>query len=96
VAPPRLDPVVHEPVRLLALAALAERGSLPFGELRRAVGATAGNLGIHARRLEEAGYVAVRKSFVGRVPRTELRLTAKGRAALRRYAAAMRRVLSRA
>jgi DNA-binding MarR family transcriptional regulator len=91
--PPRLDPVVHEPVRLLVLTTLAAHGALPFPEVRRLVGTSDGNLGIHVRRLEEAGLVQARKSFHGRVPSTRLRLTAKGRAALRRYATAMRRLL---
>src|SRR5258706_3533979 len=92
--PPRLDPVVHEPVRLLVLTALAAHGALLFPDLKRLVGTSDGNLGIHVRRLEEAGLVHARKSFLGRVPSTRLRLTAKGRAALRRYATAMRRLLA--
>ena len=94
MAAPRLDPLVHEPVRLLVLTALASGGPTSFSELKQLVGASDGNLGIHARRLEDAGYVRAKKAFVGRVPRTELRLTAKGRAALARYATAMRALLA--
>lgn len=93
-AAPRPDPLVHEPVRLLVLTTLAASGTVTFPELRRLVGASDGNLGIHARKLEDAGYVRAKKSFVGRVPRTELRLTSKGRAALARYAAVMRALLA--
>jgi len=93
MAAPAIDPLVHEPVRLLVLTTLAARGAVPFPELKRLVGASDGNLGIHARRLEDAGYVRAKKSFVGRMPRTELSLTARGRAALRRYAASMRALL---
>ena len=58
---------------------------MTFVELKDALGLTDGNLSVHARRLEEAGYVACTKAFEGRVPRTEFTLTAKGRAALARY-----------
>jgi DNA-binding MarR family transcriptional regulator len=81
----RLDPVIHERVRLGIVGALAARESMRFGELKALLRLTDGNLAVHARRLEEAGYVAVAKSFEGRVPRTDFRLTAAGRAALARY-----------
>jgi DNA-binding MarR family transcriptional regulator len=84
-----VDPVIHERARLGIVGALAARESLRFPELRDLLGLTDGNLSVHARRLEEAGYVAVRKSFEGRVPRTDLRLTPRGRAAFRRWLAAM-------
>src|SRR5262245_34730825 len=81
----RLDPVIHERVRLGIVSALAARESMRFGELKELLRLTDGNLSVHARRLEEAGYVAVEKSFDGRVPRTDFRLSASGRAALHRY-----------
>jgi DNA-binding MarR family transcriptional regulator len=81
----RLDRVIHERLRLGIVSALAGAPSLTFGELKAALGATDGNLSVHARKLEEAGYVACEKGFDGRVPRTEYRLTDAGRRALRRY-----------
>ena len=80
-----LDPVIHERVRLGLVSALAVAPSMTFVELKNALGLTDGNLSVHARRLEEAGYVACEKRFDGRIPKTEYRLTAKGRAALTRY-----------
>lgn len=80
-----LDGVIHERVRLGIVSALAVAPALSFVELKDALGLTDGNLSVHARRLEEAGYVACEKRFDGRVPKTEYRLTAKGRAALARY-----------
>jgi DNA-binding transcriptional ArsR family regulator len=80
-----LDPVIHERVRLGIVGALAVAPSMTFVELKDALGLTDGNLSVHARRLEEAGYVTCEKRFEGRVPKTEYRLTAKGRAALARY-----------
>ncbi|HQR46136.1 MAG TPA: transcriptional regulator [Thermoanaerobaculia bacterium] len=71
-------------MRLGIATALAE-GSMTFGELKGRLGATDGNLSVHARKLEAAGYVACEKGFDGRVPRTVYRLTAAGRRALRRY-----------
>jgi DNA-binding transcriptional ArsR family regulator len=81
----RLDRLIHERLRLGIVSALAGASSLSFVELRAIVGATDGNLSIHARRLEEAGYISCHKGFDGRVPRTEFRLTDNGRRALRRY-----------
>jgi len=80
-----LDPVIHERVRLGIVSALAVAPSMTFVELKDALGLTDGNLSVHARRLEDAGYVACEKRFDGRIPRTEYRLTPKGRAALTRY-----------
>jgi len=80
-----LDPVIHERVRLGILSALAVNDVLTFNELKRLVRTTDGNLSVHARRLEEAGYVGYTKRFSGRVPRTEYRLSAAGRRALERY-----------
>lgn len=80
-----LDRLVHERLRLGMLSGLAAHESLTFAALKTLLSATDGNLSIHARKLEEAGYVACSKSFAGRVPRTEFRLTAAGRRALMRY-----------
>jgi DNA-binding MarR family transcriptional regulator len=82
---PFLDRVIHEPVRLAIVAALAANGGLTFKDLKARLGATDGNLGVHARRLEAAGYVGCSKTFAGRMPRTEYRLTAKGRRAFDTY-----------
>ena len=80
-----LDRLIHERLRLAIVSALAVNPTLTFNELKKLLGATDGNLSVHARRLEEAGYLECTKSFEGRVPRTEYRLTGTGRAALERY-----------
>lgn len=80
-----LDRLIHERFRLGIVSALAGSPSLTFVELRDLLGATDGNLAVHARKLEEAGYVSCEKGFDGRVPRTVYRLTPDGRRALRRY-----------
>ncbi len=80
-----LDAVVHARLRLGILSALAAAPSLSFVELKERLAATDGNLSVHARKLEMAGYVACAKGFDGRVPRTEYRLTDRGRKALTRY-----------
>ena len=82
---PELDRLIHERVRLAIVSALAVNQSLAFNELKDMLGTTDGNLSVHARKLEEAGYVECTKSFEGRLPRTEFRLTAEGRGALERY-----------
>jgi len=81
----KLDRLVHERLRLGILSALSVGDSLSFNELKKLLETTDGNLSVHARKLEEAGYVACLKSFEGRMPRTEYRLTAAGRRALERY-----------
>jgi DNA-binding MarR family transcriptional regulator len=80
-----LDRLVHERMRLSLLSALAVSDSLTFSELKKLLRTSDGNLSVHARKLEQAGYVACWKSFDGRVPRTEYHLTARGRRALVRY-----------
>jgi DNA-binding transcriptional ArsR family regulator len=80
-----LDPLVHERVRLAIVSALAVHPVLTFAELKSLLELTDGNLSVHARKLEDAGYVGCTKSFAGRMPRTEYRLTATGRRALDRY-----------
>jgi DNA-binding MarR family transcriptional regulator len=82
---PKLDGLVHERLRLGILSALAVNESLTFNELKKLLDTTDGNLSVHARKLEDAGYVACLKSFEGRMPRTDYRLTSAGRRALHRY-----------
>lgn len=82
---PELDGLIHERIRLGIVSALAANDSLSFNELKRLLKTTDGNLSVHARRLEEAEYVQCTKSFQGRVPKTEYRLTPAGRKALQRY-----------
>ena len=84
-APPELDRLIHERMRLGIVSALAVNDSLTFNDLKRLMKTTDGNLSVHARKLEEAGYIACSKSFEGRFPKTEYQLTAKGRRALERY-----------
>jgi len=80
-----LDRLIHERVRLGIVSALAAAPVLSFAELKRLLDVSDGNLSVHARKLEEAGYVACSKGFDGRTPRTEYRLTAAGRRALTIY-----------
>jgi DNA-binding MarR family transcriptional regulator len=82
---PELDRLIHERVRLGIVSALAVNDSLAFNELKDMLALTDGNLSVHARKLEEAGYVQCTKKFEGRVPRTEFRLTDAGRRALEAY-----------
>ncbi len=84
-ATPDLDRIIHERVRLAIVSALAVNPVLSFNDLKALLRITDGNLSVHARRLEEAGYVECLKSFEGRVPRTVFKLTAAGRRALQRY-----------
>jgi DNA-binding MarR family transcriptional regulator len=81
----RLDRVIHERLRLAIVSALAVNDALTFKELKNLLRATDGNLSVHARRLEDAGYVVSTKTFEDRIPRTTYRLTAAGRRALDRY-----------
>jgi DNA-binding transcriptional ArsR family regulator len=87
--PVELDRVIHERVRLAIVSALAVNDTLSFNALKTLLDLTDGNLSVHARKLEEAGYVHCLKFFDGRIPRTEFRLTAQGRKALERYLAHM-------
>jgi DNA-binding transcriptional ArsR family regulator len=82
---PKLDKLVHERLRLGLLSALAVNDSLTFNELKKLLDSSDGNLSVHARKLEEAGYISVAKSFDGRMPRTDYRLTGAGKRALERY-----------
>jgi DNA-binding HxlR family transcriptional regulator len=82
---PALDRLIHERMRLGIVSALAANRSLTFNELKKLLKTTDGNLSVHARKLEEANYVACTKSFQGRMPKTEYRLTEAGRRALEKY-----------
>ena len=80
-----LDRLIHERQRLGIVSALAVNESLSFNELKELMQTTDGNLSVHARKLEDAGYITCRKSFEGRMPRTDYTLTVSGRKALERY-----------
>ena len=88
-----LDRLIHERLRLGMVSALAVNERLTFTELRSLLRTTDGNLSVHARKLEDAGYVACTKGFDGRLPRTEYRLTAVGRRALDRYLGHMEAII---
>ncbi len=93
--PLALDRVIHERVRLAIVSALAVHEMLTFNELKGLLETTDGNLSVHARKLEEAGYVACKKGYDGRVPRTEYRISAAGRRALEGYLAHMEALIKR-
>ena len=80
-----LDRLIHERMRLGIVSALAANDSLTFNDLKLLLGTTDGNLSVHARKLEDAKYITCTKSFEGRMPKTEYKLTADGRRALKRY-----------
>jgi len=80
-----LDKLIHERLRLGIISALAANDSMSFNDLKNLLQTTDGNVSVHARKLEEAGYVTCEKSFKGRVPLTEYRITVAGREALNRY-----------
>jgi DNA-binding HxlR family transcriptional regulator len=82
---PTLDRMIHEPMRLGIVSALAVHDTLTFNELKDLLKTTDGNLSVHARKLEEGEYISCEKYFEGRVPKTEYRLTASGRKALEAY-----------
>ncbi len=84
-AAPNLDRLIHERLRLGIISALAANESLTFSDLKRLMNTTDGNLSVHARKLEEAGYISCTKFFEGRLPKTEYKLTAAGRTALEKY-----------
>ena len=90
---PELDRLIHERMRLGIISALAVNDSLSFSDLKRLLGTTDGNLSVHARKLEEGGYLSCRKFFEGRIPRTEYRLTATGRRAFEEYLRNMEEVI---
>lgn len=82
---PELDRLIHERLRLGIVSALAANDSLTFNDLKALMSTTDGNLSVHARKLEDAGYIVCAKFFEGRVPKTEYKLTASGRRALENY-----------
>lgn len=82
---PELDRLIHERMRLGIISALAVNQSLSFNDLKRLLKTTDGNLSVHARKLEEANYIVCAKSFEGRIPRTEYRLTSAGKKAFDEY-----------
>jgi DNA-binding transcriptional ArsR family regulator len=87
--PIALDRLIHERLRLAIVSALAVHDTLTFNDLKALLDTSDGNVSVHARKLEDAGYITCTKAFEGRVPRTEYTLTAEGRAALERYLAHM-------
>ena len=91
--PLELDRLIHERMRLAIVSALAVNELLSFNELKRLLDTTDGNLSVHARKLEDAQYVACDKTFAGRVPKTEYRLTPSGRRALDKYLAHMEAII---
>ena len=93
--PVELDRLIHGRVRLGIVSALAVSESLTFSELKERLETSDGNLSVHARRLEDAGYLKCSKSFEGRLPRTEYRLTAAGRRALEHYLDHMEALIER-
>jgi len=84
-AAPNLDRLIHERTRLAIVSALAVNASLSFNELKDLLRISDGNLSVHARKLEDAGYIGCTKSFAGRLPKTEYRLSPSGRRALEKY-----------
>lgn len=91
------DQIIHQPVRLKIMAALKplpDGAQMEFVQLRGATGATDGNLGAHVTMLEEAGYIDVEKDFVGKKPRTRVRLNRKGRRAFDDYVAYLRDIIN--
>ena len=90
-----IDRMIHERLRLGIISALAAHQSMTFNELKTAVKTSDGNLSVHARKLEDAGYIRCSKSFEGRTPKTEFSLTAAGRKALERYLDHMEALIGR-
>jgi len=100
-APPKrgpldLDRLIHERLRLGIVSALAVNDRLTFNDLKRLLRTTDGNLSVHARKLEDADYIACDKSFDGRIPRTEFRITPAGRKAFEKYLAHMEAIIKAA
>jgi DNA-binding MarR family transcriptional regulator len=95
-SPLQLDRLIHEPLRLGILTALLVGDRLTFTDLKQRLGTTDGNLSVHARKLEKAEYIACDKSFAGRVPRTQYRITPTGRRAFEKYLAQIEGIISAA
>lgn len=89
-----LDKVIHERIRLGIISALAANEKLSFTDIKNLLNTTDGNISVHARKLEDAGYVVCEKSFNGRMPLTEYRITPEGRTALNRYLDHMEALIS--
>jgi DNA-binding HxlR family transcriptional regulator len=90
---PELDKIIHERIRLGIVSALAAGGPLSFNDLKAVLDTSDGNLSVHCRKLEDAGYIRCRKFFRDRSPRTEYELTAAGRSALEHYLAQMEAII---
>lgn len=88
-----LDRTIHEPIRLGIISALAVNASLSFNDLKKRLDTTDGNVSVHARKLEDAGYLSCHKGFEGRVPHTEYKLTTAGRRAMDKYFDQMRALI---
>ena len=95
IDPANIDPVIHERVRLAIVSALAVAPEMSFNELRDTLALTDGNLSAHARTLEDAGYLKIKKTFEGRRPRTTMQLTRKGRGAFRKYLDTLKQIVER-
>ena len=93
--PMALDRIIHERVRLALVSALAVHDSLTFNELKALLDTSDGNVSVHARKLEDAGYISCKKGFDGRIPRTEYKLTSAGRRALEQYLSHMEALIKR-
>lgn len=93
--PLELDRLIHERVRLAIVSSLAVHESLTFNDLKSLLQTSDGNVSVHARKLEDAGYITCSKGFDGRVPRTEYALTTEGRAALEHYLSHMEALIRR-
>ena len=91
--PLSLDKLIHERIRLGIVSALAASDTLSFNDLKSLLGTSDGNLSVHARKLEDAGYIEVAKSFEGRTPKTEFSLTDAGRTALQEYLDQMEQII---
>ena len=94
--PQRLDRVIHDRTRLAIVTALSVNPSLSFTELKGITQTTDGNLSVHARKLEDAGYVSCTKGFEGRLPKTEFSLTDAGRRAFKKYLDHMEAIIQHA
>jgi DNA-binding HxlR family transcriptional regulator len=92
---PSLDRLIHERMRLGIVSALAANESLTFNDLKSLMNTTDGNLSVHARKLEDAGYIAVTKTFEDRLPKTEYKLTAAGQRALESYLSHMETIIEK-
>jgi len=93
--PREIDQLIHERVRLAIVSTLAVVPEMSFNELKRSLQVTDGNLSVHARTLEEAGYIKIKKSFRGRKPLTTMQLSKKGRKAFREYLGMLKEIIDR-